>query len=53
MDDSTELRISNRYCNCGTPDPLNEGHAESCMARKIIEAAKIIDKTLKEINVYT
>lgn len=28
--DLRELRLCEVFCNCGTPDPINDGHATTC-----------------------
>lgn len=29
-DEWRDLELSEVYCSCGNPDPLNEDHVESC-----------------------
>ena len=30
-EDRTHLNLCEDFCDCGTPDPLYEGHAKSCL----------------------
>ena len=43
MDDVEHLSHCRDYCNCGTPDPLNEGHSDDCPAALSVEILREVD----------